>query len=216
MQLLQSNRFYTVLIFLFCLTASAQTSKYNRWSLEATTGIHVPLAPNEGVTPSEYIAFKQFQLAGRYMFTNKLGLKGHYAFNRFANPNDKEMGVSFNRFGLEGVANVGKLLKLDYRLAEKVGLLFHTGLGVTFAKPSSVEGTDHQGNILVGFTGEIQLNRRFTLLGDITYVHTSKQHYTYSGLLLDPNYAAQPGGIVNVSFGIMFDFGEANYHADWY
>lgn len=211
-----ATRFFAILLFLFCLSASAQNGRYNHWSTEITAGVHLPLAPNEGVSTSEYIAFKQFQLAERYMFSEKLGIMGHYAYNRFADPNDSEMGISMNRFGIEGVANLGKVFGLGYRTAEKVGLLLHTGLGITFANPSSVEGTDHQGNILVGLTGEVKLSRRFTLLGDLTYVHTSKQHYTYSGQLLDPDYEAQPGGFVALSVGIMFDFGEEKYHADWH
>lgn len=215
MLLLQSNRFYAVLFFLFCLTASAQNPRYNHWSLEATGGLHIPLAPSDGVSLGDYTGFNQFQLATRYMINNKWGVKAHYAFNNF-NAGNSEVGLKYNRFGVEGVANVGKLLKVDYRLREWVGLLFHTGLGVTFANPSSVEGTDHQGNILVGFTGEVKLNKRFTLLTDLTYVHTSKQHYTYSGLLLDPDYNAQSGGFVNFSVGIMFSLGDREYHADWY
>src|SRR5690606_36035967 len=122
------------------------------------------LAPNDGISRSKYIGFKQFQLSGRYMFTEKFGLKGHYAFNRFSNPKNSEMGMTFNRVGLEGIANVGKLLNVGFHLRERFGLLFHTGAGITFANPAAVSGTDHIGNILVGFTGQIKLNESFTLL----------------------------------------------------
>src|SRR5690606_37980909 len=164
------KQFCLLLLFFATLAVSAQTDKFNRFSGEFTTGIHVPLAPNDGISRSKYIGFKQFQLAGRYMFTEKFGLKGHYAFNRFSSSADSDMGMTFNRVGLEGVANVGKLLNVGFHLRERFGLLFHAGAGLTFANPSNVSGTDHIGNILVGFTGQIKLDNDFTLLGDLTYV----------------------------------------------
>jgi OOP family OmpA-OmpF porin len=150
------------------------------------------------------------------MITEKLGVKAHYAFNRFSNSKDSDMGMSFNRVGVEGVANVGKLLNVSFHLRERFGLLFHTGAGITFAKPSSVDGTDHIGNILVGFTGQIKLNENFTLLGDLTYVANLKQQYAYDGELINGNYDPVPGSFVNLSFGIMYNFGFEKYHADWY
>ncbi len=208
---------YCSLFFLFIgFLASAQEKKYNHWSAELSTGIHVPLAPGDGISRKKYIAFKQFELAGRYMFNEKLGLKAHYAFNRFENPDNTQMGISMSRIGLEGVVNVGQLLDVDYRIREHIGLLFHTGLGVTFAKPSSVSGTDHMGNILVGFTGQIKLNDRFVLLGDMTYVNNVKQHYGYNGEVLTPDLDTKPGGFVNVSIGLIYNIGQEKYHADWY
>lgn len=205
-----------MLLFFSTFFVSAQTDEFNRFSAELTTGIHVPLAPNHGISRSKYIAFKQFQLSGRYMFTEKFGLKGHYAFNRFANPDDADFGMSFNRIGLEGVANVGKLLNVGYRLRERFGLLFHTGAGITFANPTGSESIEHIGNILVGFTGQIKLNSDFTLLGDLTYVANLKQHYAYNGELINANYDPEPGSFVNLSIGIMYSFGEEEHHADWY
>lgn len=193
----------------------AQEGNFNRISVELTTGVHVPLAPGQGISRKKYIAFKQFDLAGRYMFTEKIGLKGHYGFNRFANPDDTKMGVTFHRVAVEGVLNVGKLLNVNYRLRERLGLLFHTGVGVTFARPEATRGTDHMGNFLVGLTGQIKLNESFTLLGDMTYIRNMKQHYAYNGQPLVP-FDATPGAFVNVSVGIMYNLGEHKYHADWY
>ena len=193
----------------------AQESNFNRWSVEFTTGVHVPLSPGQGISRSKYTAFKQFELAGRYMFTEKLGVKGHYGFNRFANPKNSDQGNTFHRIGVEGVVNVGKLLNVDYHLRENIGLLFHTGIGVTFANPEGSSGIDHMGNFLVGFTGQVRLNDKFTLLGDMTYIQNFKQHYSYNGSPLVP-FDATSGSFVNVSVGIMYNLGEGKYHADWY
>lgn len=216
MYLPRRNNFVLAIFLFLGIHAFSQSDKYNRWSAELSTGVHVPLAPNDNISRKKYIAFKQFQLAGRYMFDEKFGVKGHFAYNRFENPDNTDMGLGMTRLGLEGVANVGKLLNVDYHIREYVGLLFHAGVGVTFAKPSSVNGTDHMGNLMLGFTGQIKLSERFALLGDMTYINNLKQHYAYNGEVLSPNLDTKPGGFVNVSIGIIYNFGEEKYHADWY
>ncbi len=216
MFLLKSKHLCLLFLLILGISVSAQGDKFNHFSVEITAGVHIPLAPNLRIRESKYIAFKQFQLSGRYMLTDKLGLKGHYAFNRFSNPEDANMGLSFNRIGLEGVVNLGKLLKVNYRFQERFGVLFHTGLGITFAQPSSVNGTDHIGNILAGFTGQVKINNSFTFLLDSTYLGSYAQQYKFDGSRINKNNDKFTGTILNFSIGIMYNFGNEKYHADWY
>lgn len=207
--------FLLVSIFLFSsFNLLAQKNDYNHWSVEISTGLHVPFSPGDGISRSEYIAFKQFQLSGRYMFSKRVGIKGHYGFNRFADPDNKDLAVSFNRVGLEGVLNVGRLLNVSFHIREKIGLLFHTGVGITFSNSASSTGVDRMGNILAGFTGQINVSNGIALMGDLTYISNIKQHYGYNGILLKS--APSSGGFVNLSVGIIFNLGEERYHADWY
>ena len=214
--ILSKSNLFIILALLFGGVLKAQESNFNRFSVEITTGIHIPISPTIGVSRSKYVAFKQFQLAGRYMFSEKYGIKGHYAYNHFNDPNNTTIGIGLNRFGLEGVVNIGRLFNVDYTIREKVGLLFHGGLGLTFAKPIAENSVDHMGNLLLGFTGEIKLNNRFSMLGDVTYVTNLSQQFGYNGIRLDPDNGSQSGSFVNVSIGIMYSLGEKRYHADWY
>lgn len=214
MILLHYRSFLIVSVFLLSsLISTAQENNFNRWSVEVTTGIHVPLEASDLKSRLKYVAFKQFELAGRYMFTEKFGIKGHYGFNSFSDPNKSEMGISLNRVGFEGVANIDKLFNINYRFRERFGLLFHTGVGVTLGKPTDDGDADYMGNLMMGFTGQIKLSGSLTLLGDITYIKNLKQDYGFNGVLLDNS---APHSFVNVSIGIMFSLGQANYHADWY
>jgi OOP family OmpA-OmpF porin len=204
-------------LFLLCnVNVFAQGRDYNQFSVAISTGLHVPLSPGDGISRSKYIALKQFQLSGRYMFSKRVGIKGHYGFNHFADPNNKDLAVTFNRVGLEGVVNVGRLLNVDFHIREKVGLLFHTGLGVTLANPTGSTGTDHIGNILAGFTGQYKISNEMAIMGDLTYIGNIKQHYGYNGASLNAGEKGTSGGFVNVSVGIIFNLGEQKYHADWY
>ncbi len=195
---------------------SAQESKFNKFSLEISAGAQLPLTPEMGISQSEYVSFQQFGLSGRYMFTEKLGLKGHYSYNRFENPDAKDMGISMNRLALEGVANVGRILNVDNRKRLGFAVLVHTGIGISFANPSSSQGTDHIGNFLVGFTAQAKLSERFSLFGDVTYIRNFKQHFDYNGILINNNYDAVSGSYVSLSIGLIYSLGSEQYHADWY
>lgn len=207
--------FFSISLLLCFGIITAQETKYNRFSAELTTGIHVPLSPNNEISSSDYIAFKQFQISGRYMISNKYGLKAHYGYNKFDDPNDSENGITFHRIGLEGVANINRLLEVNPAGRRRFNLLAHGGVGLSFAKANLGNGTDHIGNILLGLTGEIKLNNRFSLLGDVTYLANFRQHTYFDGKSL-PNNDYKTGSFVNVSLGIMYSFGPNKFHADWY
>lgn len=216
MNLLVSRNLFVVIFLFSSLFSVAQVKHFDRVSLELGTGVHVPLAPNDGISRSKYIAFKQFHLGGRYMFTETFGVKGYYAFNHFSNPDNNNQSLVFNRLGLEGVANLGQLFNVEYRTRRTLNMLLHAGGGISFANPSSVSGTDHMGNIMVGLTGLIRVGDRFAIMGDMTLINNIKQHYAYNGNVLDPNLEAVTGKFVNVSVGIIYYLGSENNPADWY
>ena len=213
--ILSKTHHYLILFFLLISGAlTAQEANFNRMSLEITTGIHIPFSPKNEITSSNYIAFKQFQVAGRYMFSQIYGVKAHYAFNRFSNSENSDEGINSNRIGAEGVINVGKLLNMDYSISEKIGLLFHAGGGITYTKPLTQGGVERMGNLMGGLTGEVKLSERFTFLLDGTYVANFSQHYDFDGSNLYPK--TNSGGMMNVSVGIMYSLGFNKRHADWY
>ena len=191
-------KFLSIAAFLLIgITATAQKGdrQYNNWSIEAQTGYHVPLAPNKFVDLGDYDG----------------------AFKQFENPSEiVEGGVKFNRVAIEGVANVWKVANVEGEFKENIGLLFHLGGGVTFANPSGSKGTDHIGNIIVGFTPQFRITDNFALFADVSYIANIKQHYSFGGELYDINYEHENGGLVNLSVGVSVSFGNREEHADWY
>lgn len=212
------SKFSLLLLLLFVFIGgilnAQEEEKFNRFSLEAMGGMHFPLSPNEGINTSEYSGLKQFMVAGRYMFSEEYGIKVHYAHNSIVNKNNSELGMIYNRGGVEGVANLGKILNI-VSARRTFGVLAHTGIGITFASPSSSGKTERIGNFLIGITPEVKLTKSLTLLGDVTYAGNFRQHFAYNGVLFpDKNY--QSGSVMNVSIGLMYSFGSKDIHADWY
>lgn len=212
--LTSKSPFVLFFVLLFAAAVSAQEIGYNRFSVEVSTGIHIPNSPKNDISNSDFVAFNQFQVAGRYMFSEKFGAKGHFAYNHFINSNNSNEGVGASRMGLEGVMNVGKVLNINYRIREKVGLLLHAGAGITFANPISEGGVERMGNLMGGLTAQVKLSKRFALMADATYVANLSQHYDFNGAALNPK--TNSGGFLNVSLGLSYTFGTYGIHADWY
>src|SRR5690606_40891781 len=76
-------RFILILAFLFFNFNATQAQRFNNFSLELGGGVHIPFTPKDQTELSNFISFKQFQLSGRYMFNEKIGLKGQYAYFDF-------------------------------------------------------------------------------------------------------------------------------------
>lgn len=215
MVLFRTSLFTLLLFIVYGTNVTAQETKFNRFSVALSTGVHIPLSLQNGKSSSDYIAFKQYQVAGRYMISDKYGLKAFYGYNQFNDPEDSQSGFTFYRIGAEGVANLSKLLKVNYRVRERFVLLVHGGAGLSFAKLSSQGGTDRIGNFLLGLTGEVKLNKHFSLLADATYLANLKQHHFFDGTSL-PNNNFQTGSFMNLSVGLLYSFGSREHHADWY
>jgi len=196
-----------------CFPSFAQLKKFNQLSMELTSGVHVPMMTNGQTSRDGFISFKQFQLSGRYMFNHNVGLKAHYGFNRFEDPGDYKLGVSYNRFGVEGVISLSRLGRVHYLTREYVGLLLHAGAGVTVGESSYVNRSDTFANLLAGFTAQVKLFENVSLLGDLSYIFNINQKYGYNGrVFTDPASTS----FVNVSIGLMYSIGNYKYHADWY
>lgn len=213
-------KFLSIAAFLLIgISVSAQNYErpYNQWSIEVQTGYHIAAAPSDFVKLGDYDgAFKQFQGGIRYMINDTYGVKASYSFLNFENPDVSGGGVKYNRVAVGGVANLWKVANITGDFRKTFGLLFHLDAGVTFARPSTVSGTDHIGNIIGGLTPQVKLSKNFAVFADVAYQTNLKQHYAYNGELLDLSYEHKTGGLFNFSLGLTYSFGKKENHADWY
>lgn len=222
-----------VLSAFVCMSIYAQKDKgYNVISIETGLGFVVPISPIQDINVGNYISPRHFDLGARYMFNEYLGVKGYFSFDRFQDKTNKETGNSYNRFGASVVYNIVNKLSKENSLTFN-GLL-HAGVGVTQAYPGAIkrfketgeftfgitpQGTkDYEriGNIIIGFTPQYRISNQIALRGDVSYVFSIAQQYSYNGELLFPDFKKVNGGFVNFSVGVQFYLGKNRRHADWY
>lgn len=230
-----TNVFFNIcllLALLFSFTKinaqSEITEKFNKLSVEVAGGMHIPLAPNDFISTKDYIGFKQIKVSARYMFNKKYGLNAYFATNRFEGGEkgmflkdqvEREIDLynTFTRIGVEGVANMGYLLKLNPRFLEKTGLLGYAGAGLTFSSPSTERGTDRMGILTIGLRPQRKISERLAVFGEGSVVVNIRQHYSYSGIIFDKfDQQAKTGAFMNLQLGLVYYLGEHTRHADWY
>lgn len=200
------------LVFLAGYTLQAQ-KKYDQLSLELKYGAITPISPNNFIERSEYISFENIQVGMRYMFSQKFGISGGYAFQSFGGENN---GLNSQRFSLEGVVSLTQIFSVPYYLKERVNLQLHAGPGVSIVNPTSIRGYETVGNLLMGGTLLVRVSSAVAIVGDLTYNYHLSQSYAYNGQPLDIKRQAENGSSVFVGIGINVYLGEEKHHADWY
>ncbi len=225
------KKIYLLIFLLFFVELLFSQRKYNRFSIEAGYGFNIPITPKDDITASDYILPNHIDLGVRYMFDEYFGFKLHYANDRFRDKKNKNIGNGYHRLGIEAVYNLSNRLDL---LNNNFNILFHAGIGVTYAFPESIrrfknggeftfELTPYNtkryeriGNLIFGLTPQFRLSDDMALTFDMVYIINTQQQYSYSGELLYINRKKVQGNFVNFTVGLQFYLGKERRHADWY
>jgi OOP family OmpA-OmpF porin len=137
--------------FLFALLLVSSLSfaqyRFNQFSIEAGAGYVLAGNPYSEAFDSNFSGFRHIDLGVRYMIDENYGVRLTYANDRFLQSNGSKVGISYNKFGVDGIYNLGRLIDLAYASNENVGLLGHLGIGYTMAKPLGESETDRIGTI---------------------------------------------------------------------
>ena len=204
----------SLVLVLLCSVMSFGQQNWNRVSVETGYGYVVPskLYGDESIK-GDFSGFNHFDIGVRYMFEPNFGVKLNYGRDAFSKG---DAGVTFNTIIASAVYNVGGVFDLKRATNEKIDLLGRFGVGVTFAKPESINGTEHIGTATIGLTPQVKVSERISFYGDLAYAFRLKQHYGFDGALLDKEYKANIGKTTVFSLGLILYIGEKTKHADWY
>lgn len=220
-------KFFGFIIFSMVLSSSVSAQAlrdYNKFSVDVAGGLHIPVQGTAEITSSEYMGFNQFEAGIRYMLNMKFGLRAFFAMNKFdggkSGPgregNEIDYHNTFTRVGVEGVANLGDLFKMNPRFLDKNGILARAGAGLTYSAPADRPGkTDRMGILVFGITPQRKLSERFAIFANLDYVVNLKQHYTFSGLRFE-HKDSEVGGFMNINVGLTYYIGGNKEHSDWY
>lgn len=190
---------------------------YNKWSVELGAGVHKPTLPFADGYYTDTPSFGQFSLGTRYMINNRFGLKLDFGYSTIKEgDNSLPFKSNYYRGSLQGVANLGSILKFD-TWTNTVGVLAHAGGGYSMLSPKEpVELDDNDGmmHIIVGVTPQFRLGSRVAFFTDFSVLGHIGQSYTWDG--------SQPasrrgfdGAYYQVSAGFTFYLGKHDRHADW-
>ncbi len=211
------------------------TLSFNRWTIEASVGQSKGVRPyTEGYYTSNpttvlgTIKPNYFNAGVRYMFTPSFGVKLDGSFDKFENNEDTDsqpFEVEQLRFGLQGVINGARLLRIQDQLG-RFSFLIHAGLEYSRVTPKLETGVDPIGGysnfdrtennigIKIGVSPQFRLLDRLALVADISTVANFRQHFAWDGHLSEPDNNLT-GQMLMASIGLSYSLGSENLHGDW-
>ena len=207
------------LLFVLLLVSSLSFAQYrfNQFSLEAGAGYVLAGNHYNDSYGSNFSGFRHIDLGVRYMINENYGVRLTYANDRFLQANGSKIGVNYNRIGVDGIYNLGRLIDLAYNSNENVGLLGHVGIGYTKSAPLSGEQAERIGTVTIGFTPQFKLGENTVFYTDFSANANLKQHLGFDGgSIYTDHLKSTIGSHYNISFGLMIYLGQNRYHADWY
>lgn len=201
---------------------------FNHWSVEFNVGQNKPIAPfSDGYyssKPNTYFYFngvEHYDIGIRYMFSNIFGLKLDVAYDDVKNQKGSgslEFQTKQYRMGLQGVANLGRLLRFE-TFTHRFGLLAHGGLQVSTLTPTKGANKDvkeQDGGIIYGLTPQFRITNWLVINGDFSALNNFRQHLNWDGSYSDKENSLS-GTLFNTSLGLTIYLGNKDKkHADWY
>jgi hypothetical protein len=207
------------LLFVLLLVSSLSVAQYrfNQFSIEGGIGYNFAGSQYNHSYDSNFSGFRHVDLGVRYMIDENYGVRVNYTNDRFLESNGSKVGISYNKYGVDGIYNLGRLVDLAYSTNENIGLLGHVGLSYVRATPVKGGETDRIGSISLGLTPQFKIGENTVFYTDLSAHTNIKQHLGYDGNSLYTDTAKSTNGVYyTFSFGIMVYLGQNRYHADWY
>lgn len=217
--------------FLLCVyfgySQETNTSNYNKWSIEVNAGQNKAVKPFSNgyysADPSNITALSSvnhFDLGVRYMLSNAFGLKVDFAQDQFTDllgAGSLAFDTQQNRIGLQGVMNLGQMLKFS-SFSKRLGLLLHGGLQFSqFTVNAGINDgvTEKNGGLMLGATPQVRLAKWLALTADFTFVNNVRQHLNWNGSTAASNDNLS-GVLYSTSLGFTVYLGKKDKHADWF
>lgn len=206
---------------------STKTINFNRWSIELNGGQNKAVRPfSDGYYSADsdtYFSFSgvnHYDLGARYMLSEYFGIKaslGYDMFEDLRNSGSLPFKTDLYSFSLQGVINIGHVLKFD-TFSKRIGLLVHGGVQVSrmyIDRPDLGKRDEDNGGVVFGVTPQVKLASWLALTGDFTIVNNVRQHLTWDGAY-SPSSENLTGVYFHTSLGLTFYLGSKEEHADWY
>ncbi len=164
------------------------------------------------------IITNSINLGARYMISPKFGVKldfGYFKLNNNQENNSKPFELDAFTVGMQGVINSARLFDIEKPMG-KFNILLHGGIQISKLKSYNPDlpKKDNNLGLMFGFSPEFRLNKKISLISDLTLVQNFKQFYTWDGNLADRSLN-QSSFSVYTSLGITYSLAKNKIHCDW-
>lgn len=199
---------FIAIISLFSISGHAQERTEN-WKAQFTLGINNPIddGENDGYY-TKYINFPSINLGIQHMFSDKLGAKLDFGFNRSENDSgSKPFKLNYSRLNAQLVYNATRDLRF---LPEPIKVVAHAGPGISFTQPlgNDTENKYTYLNALAGLEIHYKLSRGMSIFTDVSFAYSLSGKDKYNS---DIDGFSFNGNLVYASIGISVALSGCNY-----
>lgn len=208
MNILQQHNLFLGLLLLISFQAVSQHAT-EQWKAQASIGINNPIENDQnGSYYSKYINLPTVNLGIQHMFSEQLGAKLDYGFNRSSNEDDSpEFKLNYSRVNLQILYDFSDILSF---LPERISVVGHAGPGVAFTKPLGgfSENKYTYLNVLGGFEVHYALSDTFSVYSDLGYTLSLSGTEDYD---VNVDGFSFNGDLIYLSFGVSFSLSGCQY-----
>jgi hypothetical protein len=169
---IQKIKFLLVLGILVTTFSYAQRDS-EVWKLQLAVGINNPMETGENVGfYSKYVNFPTVNMGLQHMFSESLGAKLDFGYNRSSNHDSSlEFKLNYTRVNAQIVYNLRSVLSF---LPERIAVVAHAGPGISFTQPLG-DFSDNKYtflNALGGMELHYGLSKSLSIYTDLGYVYS--------------------------------------------
>ena len=218
----------------FSLVNLSYGQSYKKWSLEGALGFNNAVGPFAEGYSSNYLTLLHAGVGGRYMLSNKFGVKLDVGFDRIKNDEwgnikgpvpgtiSKEFETHYFRLSLQGVFDIGRMAQFD-KLNENFSMLLHLGFGFSSLKDQKrsvwfkdwhTQGSDEMMNYMIGITPQYRVSDHWCLYFDASLVANAWQSKTFD-FSENAFQKGLHGRLFEFGLGASYYLGSGKKHLDW-
>ncbi len=201
------NLLYVMLFFIAFQAVSQRATE--QWKGQVSIGVNKPFETDQnGDYFSKTINFPTVNLGIQHMFSQQLGAKFDFGFNRSSNDDESpEFKLNYTRLNAQIVYNFSEMLTF---LPERIAVVGHAGPGVTFTKPlgNFSENKYTFLNVLAGFEAHYALSDTFSVYSDLGYALSLSGAEKYD---VNVDGFSFNGDLIYLSFGVSFSLSGCQY-----
>lgn len=184
-----SNRLHQKIGFLLAFVIGTTISSYaqqetSKWKLLVAFGVNNPIdEADQDNFYSKHINFPTINLGVQRMFTNAIGAKLDFGYNRATSAEGSSAyKLNYSRVNAQLVYDAYNLLSF---LPPRINLVGHIGPGLSFTKPLSPykENTYTYLNAMAGIELHFGISEGVSIYGDLSYVMGLSNNQKYDAAI---------------------------------
>jgi len=205
---------YKKVILLLCFVLISVNgfaqSDTEKWKLQLAFGFNYPNV--DGFVSgfeAKPLNFPTINFGVHHMFTKTKGVKLDFGYNRFSNAdNSVEFKTNYTRINAQFVYDATTILGF---LPTQIGLVGHTGLGLSNIKPLGNFGENKTSfvNAMAGVEVHYFVSKTFSIFSDFSYIYSFAGNETYEPI--SEGFGTFTGNLFTVTFGISVSLSGCQY-----